>query len=432
MKAVFLGAILAAPAVAGRKLLDMTPGQAQNLKNLQQQAAVAQGQQQQAALQLAAAQSQVAQASEQLANQENQLADVNAAQQSNVAELSVLLPPQGAPGPAPQSAAAAAALKRLEANSQMEGGIASIASSYVYSPPPPLLASPPPPVYLAPAPAPVPSPSPPPPPSPVVGFSAPAKDVAKKGETSFAPGTVTYWETVVAPAPSAGFRRLQQQGSDSAAYEEAVNQEEQTIAAANAAAAQDAAQAAHDQYAAENMQIQQRNIEANAEAKQAALLVQSQVLTALQAPTPAPAPAPAPGASTEMKSRESAAGMEGSMAAYGRRRLAQTLTSALASATQTSTLEVAGLNGYVQQADSDEAQTAHQMQSSEQSEAQVNDATDNHQLTQQEEGLTNKATQKPKLPSLSSFAPSPPIAHKSMKEREAAAGMSGSIAAGAR
>jgi len=323
-------------------------------------------------------------------------------------------------------------LKRLEANSQMEGGIASIASSYVYSPPPPLLASPPPPVYLAPAPAPVPSPSPPPPPSPVVGFSAPAKDVAKKGETSFAPGTVTYWETVVAPAPSAGFRRLQQQGSDSAAYEEAVNQEEQTIAAANAAAAQDAAQAAHDQYAAENMQIQQRNIEANAEAKQAALLVQSQVLTALQAPTPAPAPAPAPGASTEMKSRESAAGMEGSMAAYGRRRLAQTLTSALASATQTSTLEVAGLNGYVQQADSDEAQTAHQMQSSEQSEAQVNDATDNHQLTQQEEGLTNKATQKPKLPSLSSFAPSPPIAHKSMKEREAAAGMSGSIAAGAR
>lgn len=107
MKAVFLGAILAAPAVAGRKLLDMTPGQAQNLKNLQQQAAVAQGQQQQAALQLAAAQSQVAQASEQLANQENQLADVNAAQQSNVAELSVLLPPQGAPGPAPQSAAGA-------------------------------------------------------------------------------------------------------------------------------------------------------------------------------------------------------------------------------------------------------------------------------------------------------------------------------------
>ena len=91
--------------VSSRKLLQMTPGQAANLQNLQQQAAVAQQQQQQAALQLANAQAQAAEASEQLAGEANQLASVNTAQQSNVAELSVLLPPQGAPGPAPQSAA---------------------------------------------------------------------------------------------------------------------------------------------------------------------------------------------------------------------------------------------------------------------------------------------------------------------------------------
>ena len=314
------------------------------------------------------------------------------------------------------------------------GGIANAARSFVYSPPPPLLSSPPPPVYIAP------NPAPPPPPSPVVGFSAPAKDVDKKGETSFAPGTVTYWETVVAPAPSAGAaagsfygRRLLD--SESEAYEDAVNQEEQTIQQANGEAAQDAAQAAHLQYAAENMQVQQRNIEANAEAKQAALLVQSQVLSALQAPVPAPAPtpAPAPGASTDMKSREADAGLEGSVASYGRRRLAQTLTSALAAATATSTLEVKALNGYVAQADSDEETKAAQQQSSEQSDAQVNDATDNHQLTSQEASATNQATQKPKIPALTTFLPSPPpVAHKKLKDKEATASMTGSVASGMR
>ena len=316
----------------------------------------------------------------------------------------------------------------------MEGGIANTARTFVYSPPPPLLASPPPPVYIAP------NPAPPPPPSPVVGFSAPAKDVDKKGETSFAPGTVTYWETVVAPAPSAGAaagsfygRRLLD--SESEAYEDAVNQEEQTIQQANGEAAQDAAQAAHLQYAAENMQVQQRDIEANAEAKQAALLVQSQVLAALQAPVPAPGPAPAPGpgASSDLKTREASAGLEGSVASYGRRRLAQTLTSALAAATATSTLEVKALNGYVAQADSDEETKAAQVQSSEQSDAQVNDATDNHQLTQQEASATNQATQKPKIPALTTFAPSPPpVAHKKLKDKEASASMEGSVASGMR
>jgi hypothetical protein len=105
MKTAIFATLALAPAASARKMLQMTPGQAANLQNLQQQAAVAQQQQQQAALQLANAQAQAAEASEQLAGQASQLSDVNTAQQSNVAELSVLLPPQGAPGPAPQSAA---------------------------------------------------------------------------------------------------------------------------------------------------------------------------------------------------------------------------------------------------------------------------------------------------------------------------------------
>ena len=77
MKTAMFVTLALAPAASARKLLQMTPGQAANLAALQQQAATAQAQEQQASLQLANAQAQAAQASEQLAGQQNQLDDVN-------------------------------------------------------------------------------------------------------------------------------------------------------------------------------------------------------------------------------------------------------------------------------------------------------------------------------------------------------------------
>lgn len=325
---------------------------------------------------------------------------------------------------------AAAAMKRLEANSAMEGGIANVARTFVYSPPPPMQESPPPPLQE----------SSPPPPKPSVGFSAPAADVQKKGEVSFAPGTVTYWETVAAPAPApahargSGARQLHQASSESGAYRQAVLQQQQQIQASNAQAQQDAAQAAHDQYAAENMQLQQRNAEANAEADQASLLVQSQVLAAL---TPAPAPAPAPStASTDLKSKEAKAGMQGGVANMASRRLQQaapSLSSVMEGAASLQQQEVSALDA--EEASTVSAQTASNsaQQSSEQAAAQVNDATDNAQLTGQEASKTNQATQQPKIPTLASFAPSPPpAAHAQLKEKEKKAELTGGVAAGSR
>jgi hypothetical protein len=170
----------------------------------------------------------------------------------------------------------------------------------------------------------------------MVGFSAAASSVKKTGTVSFAPGTRTYWETVATDAPAAapsglpaGFSRralAQASSTDAGAYNAAVQQQEQLIQAANAQASQDAAQAAHDQYVAENMQQQQAKAEANAEALQAQMLVQSQTLNALTAPTPAPAPAPsssdssapaaapASGASSDLKAHEAKASLEGGVA----------------------------------------------------------------------------------------------------------------------
>jgi thiol:disulfide interchange protein len=211
----------------------------------------------------------------------------------------------------------------------MEGGIANLAASYVASPPPPMVESSPPPPLVFPSP-----PPPPPhphPPTPVVGFEAPVDDVVAKGSVSFAPGTTTYWETVSAPVPAPtrtlGFtRRLAQASStDQGAYNQAVVQEEQVIAAANAQAAQDAAQAAHDQAVAENMQEQQAQAEANAEAEQATMLVQSQTLAALTAPAPAPTTSTttttdtATASHSALKAKEASSSMEGSVASMASR-----------------------------------------------------------------------------------------------------------------
>ena len=207
----------------------------------------------------------------------------------------------------------------------MEGGIASLAASYTASPPPPMVESSPPPPLSYP---------PPPhhPPTPLVGFEAPVDEVVAKGSVSFAPGTTTYWETVSAPVPAPtrtlGFtRRLAQASStDAGAYNQAVVQEEQVIAAANAQAAQDAAQAAHDQAVAENMQEQQAQAEANAEAEQATMLVQSQTLAALTAPAPAPTTSTTTTTDTAttashsaLKAKEASSSMEGSVASMASR-----------------------------------------------------------------------------------------------------------------
>jgi hypothetical protein len=207
----------------------------------------------------------------------------------------------------------------------MEGGIANLAASYVASPPPPMVeASPPPPLVY---PSPPPPPPHPHPPTPLVGFEAPVDEVVAKGSVSFAPGTTTYWETVSAPVPAPartlGFtRRLAQASStDAAAFNQAELQEQQEIAAANAQAAQDAAQAAHDQAVAENMQEQQAKAEANAEAEQATMLVQSQTLDALTAPAPAPTTSTtttttdtATASHSALKAKEASSSMEGSVA----------------------------------------------------------------------------------------------------------------------
>lgn len=115
------------------------------------------------------------------------------------------------------------------------------------------------------------------------------------------------------------------------------------------------------------------------------------------------------------------------------------------------------------QLQSEAAQEDQQTQQSEQSEANSDTAQQNHQLTQQEAGATNTATQHPKIPTLASFAPSPPpppkgtlpcrhatrlalsplasltwrfpacaAAIKGLKKKEKDAELSGSIASGAR
>ena len=90
----------------GRVLQQFTASQDAQLQTLQQQAAAAQSQAAQAAAQLDNAQTQVAEASDQLQAQNTQVSSLNAATQSNVQELSVLLPttPAGAPAPGPEAA----------------------------------------------------------------------------------------------------------------------------------------------------------------------------------------------------------------------------------------------------------------------------------------------------------------------------------------
>jgi len=324
----------------------------------------------------------------------------------------------------------------------MQGGIASIAQSFVYSPPP----------AEAPAPAPepaaaalvrtekrhaihsTPSTSSEAAPAPAPARIAPRPDkVVDKGHASFDPGFVTYWETV----PTAR-RALAQTSSDNGAYQQQVIALQQQIAASNAEATQDALAAASAQQQAANMQVQQRNVEANAEAKQAALTVQSQILAALApvpapapAPVPAPAPAPESSASAALKAREASASMEGGVASMASRRLAQaSLGGVEASAVNSDTQLINDLNGWVQSSDAKEMAHATEVQSTEQQKAESNDATDNFQLTSQEEQNANQETQKPKIPALTAFeaSPPPPRAHAKLKKAEKAGELSGGIA----
>ena len=298
----------------------------------------------------------------------------------------------------------------------MEGGIAAIALSFAYSPPPPLLESP---AVEAPVPQ----------PAPAAAALGPT-DATDKGSVSFEPGTVTYWETVKTR------RALQSQSSsDAGAYNQAVIQLQQQIAASNQEASQDALAAANAQEKAANMQIQQRNIEAGVEAKQAALTMQSQMLDAL-APVPAPAPAPAPApdsssASAALKAKEASASMEGGVASMATRRsLAQAgaLNEVMASVSNSNTALVQSLDGWVQSSDYREQNKAAAAQSTEQAQAETNDATDNAQLTKQAAQVANKETEQPKIPALSSFIPSPPpVAHKKLKKAEAKGALSGGI-----
>ena len=87
---------------------------------------------------------------------------------------------------------------------------------------------------------------------------------------------------------------------------------------------------------------------------------------------------------------------------------ANVLQSLLSTAANEQTAEVQDLDQVMAQLQSEAAQEDQQTQQSEQSQAQSDDAQQNHQLTQQEAGATNLATQHPKIPTLASFAPSPP------------------------